>query len=223
MIAKSELDEGKPLERKEFLHVLVVHGLFVLVNLLTAARSPTVWLDEIRFKDPAANLVEGHGLTSTAWEFQSAQELWAGNAPLHTWLLVLWIKMFGLTPTAVRAVNFVYIAIAALLLWVGVRRLGLIEWFNSCHLETNPLIPTPLWSLGIFRPERAGTIPPSRSPARKATPASMRIELAERDCRITKRLHGLGLVPAGEFAPRLGIRHRLDGGLGCPYAVPWIQ
>jgi hypothetical protein len=101
--------------------------LLVVLNLLTASRSPTVWNDEVVFTDPAANFVEGHSLTSTAWPFQTAQEVWAGNAPLHTWLLVPWIKLFGLTPTSVRAVNFVYIAIAALLLWVAVRRLGLIS------------------------------------------------------------------------------------------------
>ena len=123
----SDRDDGGRSARRELAQVLMVLALVVLVNLLTASRSPTVWVDEARFTDPAANLVEGHGLTSTAWPFQTSQELWAGNAPLHTWLLVPWIKVFGLTPTSVRAVNFIYMAIAALLLWVAVRRMGLIS------------------------------------------------------------------------------------------------
>jgi 4-amino-4-deoxy-L-arabinose transferase-like glycosyltransferase len=109
------------------LAVLAALLLLVLLNLLTASRFPAVGMDEVMFADPAANYLEGNGLTSTAWRFVKAHEIWAGNAPLHTWLLVPWIKLFGFTLTSVRAVNFIYIGIAAFLLWVAVRRLGLIS------------------------------------------------------------------------------------------------
>jgi hypothetical protein len=109
------------------LQVFAVLVLLVLLNVLTASRSPTVWSDEVVFADPAANLLEGNGLTSTAWPYQTARERWCGNAPLHTWLLIPWIGVFGLTPTSVRAVNYLYMALVGLLLWVAIRRFGLIS------------------------------------------------------------------------------------------------
>ncbi len=99
-------------------------ALFLLVNLLTAARSPTVWDDEVLIADPAARFLSGHGFTSTAWNVQTSHELWAGNAPLDLWLLVPWIKLWGLGPTAVRSINYLYAAAATLLLAVAARRSG---------------------------------------------------------------------------------------------------
>jgi hypothetical protein len=119
------VDVGQPVQG-ELIPLLVVLLLFVLVNMLTASRSPTVWQDEVQFTEPAANYVQGKGLTSTAWHLQGAEETCLPINKLHTWLLIPWIYLFGLTPTSVRAVNFLYVAVAALLLWVGVRRLGLI-------------------------------------------------------------------------------------------------
>ena len=101
-------------------------ALFLLVNLLTAARSPTVWDDEVLIADPAARFLSGHGFTSTAWNVQTSRELWAGTAPLDLWLLVPWIKLWGLSPTAVRSINYVYTATAVLLLALAVRRSGWI-------------------------------------------------------------------------------------------------
>ena len=40
---------------------------FLLVNLVTAERSPVVWQDEVALVDPAVNLSQGNGFTSTAW------------------------------------------------------------------------------------------------------------------------------------------------------------
>jgi hypothetical protein len=61
--------------------------------------------------------------------------------PLHTWLLVPWIKVFGLTPTAVRAICFVYAGLAALLLWRAVR---------TSQLVTRPLLRAALVVVVLF-------------------------------------------------------------------------
>jgi hypothetical protein len=84
------VDVGLPL-KGESIPLVVVLLLFVLVNMLTASRSPTVWQDEVQFTEPAANCVQGKGLTSTAWHLQGAEETCLPIQALHTWLLVPWI------------------------------------------------------------------------------------------------------------------------------------
>jgi len=123
----NKVDDTATSTTHELLWVAGVILFILLVNLFTASRSPTVWTDEVMFTEPAANVVLGNGLTSTAWPRLTSEKTWAGNAPLHTWLLVPWIKVFGLTPTAVRAVGFVYVGLATLLLWWAVRTSQLVK------------------------------------------------------------------------------------------------
>jgi hypothetical protein len=121
----NEVDDAAT-STQELLWVAGMILFILLVNLFTASRSPTVWSDEVMFTEPAANVVLGKGLTSTAWPRLTPETTWAGNAPLHTWLLVPWIKVFGLTPTVVRAVGFMYVGLAAFLLWWAVRTSRLV-------------------------------------------------------------------------------------------------
>lgn len=95
---------------------------FLAVNLATATRYPAVWVDEIQFADPAVNHVLGHGFTSSVWVKQTAGELWAGNAPLYPLLLTSWLSLLGVSALAVRSLNYVLVALAALLLVVFLRR-----------------------------------------------------------------------------------------------------
>src|SRR5215471_14715245 len=76
---------------------------FLLFNLATASRYPFVWTDEVMYADPAVNLYLGHGFTSTAWYAQPSNEFWAGNVPLHSTLLFLWLKIFGFSITTIRS------------------------------------------------------------------------------------------------------------------------
>jgi len=99
--------------------------VFLLANLLTSSRSPTVWFDEVMLVDPAANLAAGHGFTSTAWP-QPSSQLWAGNAPLYSFLLAGWIRVFGLSPLAVRSFSYFGMVAAALLLWGALVRSRLL-------------------------------------------------------------------------------------------------
>jgi hypothetical protein len=98
----------------------------LLVNLLTASRSPTVWCDEVMFADPAANLHFGHGFTSTAWSELSRSATWFSNGSPYVALVYPWIQTFGFSPAAVRSLNYVLVIGAVLLLWVAVRRWRLI-------------------------------------------------------------------------------------------------
>ncbi|HSY20097.1 MAG TPA: hypothetical protein VK815_17255, partial [Candidatus Acidoferrales bacterium] len=69
----------------------------------------------------------GHGFTSSAWYAQSDTQFWAGNVPLHSALLYLWMKAFGFSITAVRSINFAYFAASILLLWRASIRLNLLK------------------------------------------------------------------------------------------------
>lgn len=85
------------------------------------------WLDEAQFLDPAANLYFGNGWTSTAWPYQARTEFWAGNAPLFSCLMYIWIKTFGFGISQMRSLNYFLIVIAGWLILVGVRRFGIIR------------------------------------------------------------------------------------------------
>ncbi len=100
--------------------------VFLLLNLATGTRYPFVWIDEVMYADPAVNLYLGHGFTSSAWYVQHADEFWAGNVPLHSALLFLWLKAFGFSILAVRAINYVYMIAAGVLLWRACIRLELV-------------------------------------------------------------------------------------------------
>ncbi|MBN8704515.1 MAG: hypothetical protein J0L62_01460 [Bacteroidetes bacterium] len=66
-----------------------------LVNLVFIYVHPVVWMDEVCYADPAANLYFGHGWVSTAWYAQNEHEFWAGNVPLYQILLAGWYKLTG--------------------------------------------------------------------------------------------------------------------------------
>ena len=101
--------------------------LFLLVNLATGDRCPGVAIDEVTYSEPAVNLYLGRGFTSSAWYGQGRDEFWAGNVPLHAAVLFVWLKLFGFGILSIRSLNFVMISVSALLLWLAVKRLGLIR------------------------------------------------------------------------------------------------
>ena len=112
---------------KEIIILATILFAFLAVNLLTAARSPFVWTDEVYFADPAINLATGHGFTSTAWPYQHSGEFFAGNVPLYSFILSFWIRAFGISPTSVRSISYFFMAGAALMIWLGLARTGLVK------------------------------------------------------------------------------------------------
>jgi len=97
------------------------------LNLATGQRSPAVWIDEVAYADPAVNVWLGRGFTSSAWYAQGDTEFWAGNVPLYSAMLYVWLRLFGFSIVAVRSINYLLIIPAIVLLWLGVRRHGLIS------------------------------------------------------------------------------------------------
>jgi hypothetical protein len=99
---------------------------FILINLVSGTRSPTVYMDEVEYTDPAANLFLGNGFTSTMWQ-QDRHEFWCGNVPLYQGMLYCFFKLFGFGLLQARMLSAVLAAAGALLVWGGLRRSGLIE------------------------------------------------------------------------------------------------
>lgn len=100
---------------------------FVALNLLTATLYPPVNWDEILFTDPAVNLATGKGFRSSVWHTQPYDPIFASNAPLYPLLLAVWIQLTSFTPTAVRLLNYFFMAIAASLVWFGAAKSELIR------------------------------------------------------------------------------------------------
>jgi len=98
--------------------------VFLVANLVSAERWPTVWQDEVMNADPGVNLaLEGH-FTSSSWELQSSDELWAARPPGYQLLVAGSVSLFGFNITAVRAVNYVLMVLVALGLLLLFRRLS---------------------------------------------------------------------------------------------------
>jgi len=83
--------------------------------------------DNPPYTDPAINYLLGRGFSSTCWYTQGEHAFWAGNVPLHQFLLIPWLKIFGLSFPAVIGINFVYVAAGMVLLWAALERSGFIQ------------------------------------------------------------------------------------------------
>jgi len=136
----------------EILGLILLLVLFLLINLFTGSRTPTVWMDEVMFTDPAVNLYLGKGFVSSAWSVQPMHEFWAGNVPLYPLLLHLWMKIFGFDILTVRSFNYLLMCIASLGIWGSVIRLNLI----TSPLQRFTLISFFLFNYGIAFNYRTG-------------------------------------------------------------------
>jgi hypothetical protein len=135
--------------------ILILSGLFVLFllfNLSTYSRFPIVWLDEVMYTDPAANLYLGNGFTSSVWFAQGMDEFWASNVPLHQILLYAWMHLFGFSLLSVRSFNYILIIAAVTILWLAVIRLNLV----TSSLSRILLIFTILLGYGVSVNYRSG-------------------------------------------------------------------
>lgn len=108
-----------------------IAAAFLVANMFTAERSPTVSMDEVWFAEPATNLADGRGFTTSAWDTQDRHEFWAGNAPLYSLLLREWLRVAPLTPLGVRSLNYFITLLAVFLVWFGSRRFHLINQGSS--------------------------------------------------------------------------------------------
>jgi hypothetical protein len=119
-----------PIEAKQSLIVrfgfVIIAAIYLLLNVLTADRSPTVGMDEAIFTEPAINLIHGHGFTVEHWNGKS-DRFWTGNAPLYSLLLSVWLRAAPFSPTGVRTLNYLITLSAAAALIAAARRFRLVD------------------------------------------------------------------------------------------------
>jgi len=126
-------------------------------NFLTAALSPTVWTDEVMFSDPAVNLRLLGRFTSSAWGAQSDQGFWSGYPPLYPLILSAWLWLAPISPTGVRSLNVILMALSCLAFWSALRRSQIIR-FASVRLLFVTLILCGYSTTFSYRSGRADTI-----------------------------------------------------------------
>jgi hypothetical protein len=120
----------------EVIALLLILLIFSILGFLQATRLPigwltwgndvTAWGDEIMFVDPAANLFFKSQWTSASWYGQTQEQFWAGYPPLYSFLLYVWMHLFGFGLAAARSFNIFLTAATAILLWLSVKRSSLV-------------------------------------------------------------------------------------------------
>jgi len=89
---------------------------FLLFNILSATSYPFPDVDECMIAEPAINFIHAKGFGVRFSEILA----------MYSFLLVPWIELFGASLRSIRSANITCATSALLLLWVAVRRLGLI-------------------------------------------------------------------------------------------------
>jgi hypothetical protein len=115
-------------DQKNWLYsYLLLPGLlgmaYVVAQWLTLGHYPEVWVDEVAYTDPAWHWAHGQGLVSRAWPNQLSGEYWAGNVPLHAWLLGGWLCIWGTTEYTVRLFGIVCMATGLAIWLLAARRI----------------------------------------------------------------------------------------------------
>ena len=114
--------------RSEIAIVIIILFVFLFISLAQVfmVKNLGPWQDEVMFIDPAANLYFGNGFTSSAWFAQTKDKFWAGYTPLYSFLLYLWMQLFGFGVYTARSFNCLLAATCALTIWQAAIRLNLI-------------------------------------------------------------------------------------------------
>ncbi len=113
--------------RAEITWLALSVAFFLSLSVLVLARYPFVWSDEVLYADPAINFVTGRGFVSTTYFTQQGGAFWTANVPMHSFLLVPWLKVFGISLTSVRSIGLVYLLFFLCLSLVAGTRLGLLS------------------------------------------------------------------------------------------------
>lgn len=149
------LNKGE-FKRYELIALFCTLGIWLAFNLLTGAKSPIIETDEVLYADPSVNLYFGNGFTSTGWYAQSSDQFWAGNVPLHQLFLYYWIRIFGFNPVSIRSINYIFMSVSVIIIWLATIRLDLIKK----EIPRLALVILILTSYGITYSYRSGRVDP---------------------------------------------------------------
>lgn len=145
--------------RREIVLAVGAIGIFFLLNLSIASRSPFGGgMDEVFYADPGLNLAAGKGWRSTAWFLQSDREFWAQNSPLYPGAISVWARIFGVSMVSVRAYGYFLGAAGTFFFWLAAYRfklaapLGRLFWIVllSAEYATNWMMRDGRYDVWIF-------------------------------------------------------------------------
>jgi len=126
LVLNKNFIKGYKLVSYEWSLLIITLIVYALVSLLLWGSFETHY-DSPGYTDPAISFIMGKGFSSGCWYFQGDSDFWAGNVPLHQFLLIPWMTLFNLSVISVRILNMIYIIISMILLWMGMRRSGLLQ------------------------------------------------------------------------------------------------
>ncbi len=86
-----------------------------------------VWIDEVAYAEAAINYVKDGSYTSVAFFTSRADETHVSPTPAHSFLLIGWLKLFGVSQTAVRSLPLLLAVVATIVFWRACLRTGLIH------------------------------------------------------------------------------------------------
>ena len=120
-------------------NVVLALSIFIIfiLNITTVSHYPEPWVDEVMYIDPAINLAQGDGFTSSVWPSQSKDEFWASNSPLYSLLEAGWIKIFGFELIVTRVLSYIFGFISVIMISVGLENFNLVR---SQTLRKNSII-----------------------------------------------------------------------------------
>ena len=85
------------------------------------------WIDEVAYAEAAINYVKDGSYTSAAFFTARADETHVSPTPAHSFLLIGWLKLFGVSQTAVRSLPLFLALLATVIFWRACLRAGLIH------------------------------------------------------------------------------------------------
>jgi hypothetical protein len=94
---------------------------------LIGLRVHYVWVDEVAYAEAAINYVKDGSYTSAAFFTSRADETHVSPTPAHSFLLIGWLKVFGVSQTAVRTLPLILAVLATIVFWRACLRVGLIH------------------------------------------------------------------------------------------------
>jgi len=107
--------------------LVLFFATFLLLNVATSTLYPGTHTDEILYIDPAINLAEGNGFSSSAWPSQSKDELWASNVPLYPIIQAGVMKIFGTELAVSRIFSYILAIFSGMFLSIGLRNYDLLR------------------------------------------------------------------------------------------------
>lgn len=101
--------------------------LIALFMAFVGLRVHYTWIDEVAYAEAAINYVKDGSYTSAAFFTARADEAHVSPTPAHSFLLIGWLKLFGVSQTAVRSLPLALAVLATIIFWRACLRAGLIH------------------------------------------------------------------------------------------------